>query len=142
MVIFTAMIAMLFKWGITLTVSAVGDFEKRMYHNINNLNMKDETTQTTDAPMDDDRVLCGVILREIKSVIVADMEEQYDNNQMYDWDGTVSFEGIKRLIYGLWNEGKNELNQDMIRWMSPKAKELYSELIEKYKYKTKLVVIL
>jgi hypothetical protein len=28
-----------------------------MYHNINNLNMEIKTTQTTETPMDDDRVL-------------------------------------------------------------------------------------
>lgn len=93
-------------------------------------------------PKDDNRVLCSVILREIKSVIIADKNEQYNNNQMFDWDGTVSFEGIKRLIYGLWNDGKNEFNQDMIRWMSPKAKELYIKLIQKYKNRSKLEVFL
>lgn len=93
-------------------------------------------------PKDDNRVLCSVILREIKSVIIADKNEQYNNNQMYDWDGTVSFEGIKRLIFGIWNDGKNEFNQDMIRWMSPKAKELYIKLIQKYKNRSKLEVFL
>lgn len=104
--------------------------------------MKNETTQTTNTPMNDDRVLCGVILREIKAVIITDRDEQYENNQMFDWDGTVSFEGIKRLIFGIWNNGKNEFNQDMIKWMSPKAKGLYLELIQKYKNRPKLVVSL
>jgi hypothetical protein len=40
-----------------VTVSAVGDFEMRIYHIINNLNMKNETLQTTETPMADDRVL-------------------------------------------------------------------------------------
>lgn len=104
--------------------------------------MKHETTQPTKTPMDNERVLCGVILREIKSVIITDRDEQHDNNQMLDWDGSVSYEGIKRLIFGIWNNGKNEFNQDMIKWMSPKAKELYVELIKKYKNRPKLVVSL
>lgn len=65
------------------------------------------------------------ILERINEVRKADFED----NQ-FDWDGTLSFNGIKRMVYGLWNDGKTEDGSDMIRWMSPTARRMYRELME------------
>ena len=84
-------------------------------------------------------VLCGVILKELKTIIEIDYNETNDNEY---WDGTVSFSGIKRMIYGLWNNGKNEKDEDMLKHMSPTAEKKYKAMIKKYSKKTKMSVFL
>lgn len=48
------------------------------------------------------------------------------------WDGSLSFSGVKRMIYGLWNEGKNEDNCNMVPHFSTKAQYKYKDMIKKY----------
>ena len=68
------------------------------------------------------------LLKELKEVIEID----YKESNGYDWDGSVSYSGVKRLIYGLWHKGKNEKCEDMIKWMSPTARKKYKSMIRKY----------
>ena len=84
-------------------------------------------------------VLCGVILKELKNIIQIDYNETNDNEY---WDGTVSFSGVKRMIYGLWNNGKNEKDEDMLKHMSPTAEKKYKSMIKKYSKKPKMSVFL
>lgn len=93
---------------------------------------------TTSSPNSTNAVLCAVLLREIKAIVKKD----YNESDWDEWDGKVSFSGIKRMIYGIWNEGKNEKNEDMTCWMSPTAKKMYRDLIDKYKGCQKVYVSL
>ena len=68
-------------------------------------------------------------LREILSRIDEIRNQDFQDSE-YEWDGELSYNGIKRMIYGLWNQGLTEDDHDMIRWMSPKAKEMYRKLME------------
>ena len=66
------------------------------------------------------------ILIKLKEVI--DLDSKYSED--FGWDGIISFTGLKRLLYGLWNDGKNELSQDMTIYMAIEARIKYFELIE------------
>lgn len=69
------------------------------------------------------------ILIELKEVNNYD----YKENQIYDdWDGSLSFNGVKRLIYGLWHNGENELGHNLLKHMSKTAKKKYKTMIKKY----------
>jgi len=53
----------------------------------------------------------------------------------------IVFIGLKRMIYGIWHNGMNELGDNMIFDMNMKAKILYLSLIEKYKNKKECVKV-
>ena len=71
------------------------------------------------------------ILNRINDIRIQDFNDA--NYLSFSWDGELSFNGIKRMIYGLWNKGITEEGFDMIHWMSPKAKQMYLELMEEVK---------
>ncbi len=101
--------------------------------------MSTEKSKTTEPAMTADPLLCGVILKELKKINEIDYKETSDNDY---WDGTLSFSGIKRMIYGLWNDGKNEKGEDMLKHMSPTAEKKYKAMIKKYSKMPKMSVFL
>lgn len=66
------------------------------------------------------------ILTDIKNIIT--LERKYDDEYY------PSIIGMKRLIFGLWHNGENELGDNMIMWMEYDVKKLYVSLIDKYKH--------
>ena len=47
-------------------------------------------------------------------------------------DIRLTLYGFKRLIYGLWHNGENELGQNMVNYLSHHAQFEYYELMRKY----------
>lgn len=70
------------------------------------------------------------LLRDIKEFI--EIERECTTNDT-EWSGEVSFNGIKRLIHGIWVKGRNEQNHNMVKQMPFEAADFYMGLIEKYK---------
>ena len=67
------------------------------------------------------------ILIRIKTIVEADISLEDD------YSGTISFSGIKRMIYGIWHDGKNEQNHDMvIHFNNETSKQLYKDLMLKF----------
>ena len=61
------------------------------------------------------------ILEEIKKIL------QLENNLK------TTFSGVKRMLYGIWENGENEYGDDMSCHMPIDAQSAYKALIEKYK---------
>jgi len=65
----------------------------------------------------------------------SEFEEKQSRNYEFDemeWDGTLSYSGIKRLVFGLWHDGKNEKEENMTEYMPYQARQMYKQLINEY----------
>jgi hypothetical protein len=81
------------------------------------------------------------VLCDLKKVFQLETQEyDYEQCDLEDWAGEVSFNGIKRYIYGLWHNGENEQGHDMISNMGENTKEEYEKLMAKYSNKKELIV--
>ncbi len=76
-------------------------------------------------------------IRQILKIIAAINRLEYleyslvdGHNNWSGWDGTLSLEGIKRMIYGIWHDGYNELGQNMLTGSAIYSIQLYHTLIE------------
>src|ERR1035437_1792528 len=76
------------------------------------------------------------ILKRIKRIVEED-EDLFDFPKP---KFLIAFSGIKRLIYGIWNDGFNEKEENMIVHMSENATDLYYSLISDYKNTPKIEV--
>jgi len=74
--------------------------------------------------------LLRCILEDVK--VLNSIEAMSTDDYYSDWDGSLEFSGIKRVVYSLWHEGYNELGENMMDWMDDTAKDYYVEMIQKY----------
>lgn len=72
------------------------------------------------------------LLKRIKEISVIDYNGRMDHEE---WDGSLTLSGIKRLIYGIWHDGRNEYGDSMKIQMCHHAHVMYEALIEEYKDK-------
>ena len=55
------------------------------------------------------------------------MKMQTPSGEWIEWDGSLSYLGIKRLLFSIWNKGRNERGEELI-W-SPQAQMVYDNLV-------------
>jgi hypothetical protein len=75
------------------------------------------------------------LLKELKKVNEVDYDSRRKAKTLHGWDGTLSYSGFKRHIYGVWHSGHNEQETNMIENMHPKAQKLYWKVIKKWSMK-------
>ena len=72
-----------------------------------------------------------ITLKQLIQFVIMINTIEYGDSQVDDgWDGHISYTGIKRLIYGLFHNGCNELNCNMLQYMPVGAAILYSAMIQ------------
>lgn len=74
------------------------------------------------------------ILIELRHITALNYAGYCAQNQTHEfhWDGTLSYNGMKRLVYAIWNNGMNEKNQDIVSNMDcPEAIERFYALMDK-----------
>lgn len=69
-----------------------------------------------------------ILLDALKEIVRLDYEEQVREGENGDWDGSSTYTGIKRMLYGLWHEGKNEKGENMVMHMAYQARQAYKQL--------------
>ena len=70
------------------------------------------------------------ILVSIRIIHRIDVTGQYTFG---DTSNDLSLSGYKRMVYGIWHNGKNEDGHSILEWMTSDARELYIILIDEYK---------